>query len=195
MIATDLSVDYVESKMRLADLKIQDADLLREVAEIEKDLAAKEGERVKLQRQIEQLTTSIYERGGYTQTSHAGHNGLTNRVAQLVLPGGSRISAPVITGAAPLKKTHGRPKREDIENAGGSASQEPLPSMIEKMLRESKDGLTLSEMLTKIRESNYVTLSLKPRSMLDQAIFRLKKKGVIVRNDETMKYVLVTATA
>ena len=71
-----------------------------------------------------------------------------------------------------------------------SEEQPSLLALIEKLLLESKDGLTLAELVLKIRESGHVSLSKKPRSMVDQAIFRLKKKDRIVRNPESLKFSL-----
>ena len=186
MIA-DLSpaTDHSELKTRLANLKLDEADLLREAAEIEKTLAAKEGEVLKMRRQIENLTAQIYNGGGYSQT--AG-----NRIAQYTLPNGNRINAAILSAeqVGTAKKAPGRPKREDIENAGGNSAQESLPTLIEKLLRDNKDGLSLADLIQKIRETGYVSLSKKPRSMVDQAIFRLKKKGRIVRNPDSLKFFL-----
>lgn len=185
-------MDYAELKTRLANLKIDEADLLREAAEIEKTLAAKEGEALKLHRQIENLTGQIYQSGGYHQNNSHGHGSNGNRVAQFTLPGGGRINAAILSAeqVGTVKKNPGRPKREDIENAGGNSSQDSLPTLIEKLLRDNKAGLSLAELIQKIRESGYVSLSKKPRTMLDQAIFRLKKKEKVVRNADSLKFLL-----
>ena len=161
MISTPSSsdTDCSEMKVRLANLKINEADLLREAAEIEKALAEKEAEVKVVRRQIELLTQQIY---------------------------------PSIGTA---KKAFGRPKREDIENAGGDAAKESLPTLIEKLLRESKDGLSLADLIHMVDEIGYVSLSKRPRSMVDQAIFHLKKKGRIVRNPENLKFILKEAVA
>ena len=189
---SSMATDYAEMKTRLANLKIDAADKLREAAEIERDLASKEGEVAKIRRQIEQLTQNIYQGGGYSQT--AGNTGIGhNRIASVMTPGGGRVNVPVISVEQVVghaKKAPGRPKREDIELAGGNAGQESLPTLIEKLLRDSKDGLSLAELIQKIRETGYVSLSKKPRSMVDQAIFRLKKKERIVRNPDSMKFFL-----
>jgi hypothetical protein len=183
--------DITEARSRLADLKMKEADAMREAAEIEKDLAAKEGEIIKVRRQIEQLQHQIYL--GVSSGGSVGLGTGINRIAQLNGPGGSRISAPIIVAeqVGTAKKAPGRPKREDIEMAGGSATQESLPTMIEKWLREAnKEGLSLADIIQKVRESGYVSLSKKPRSMVDQAIFRLKKKEKIVRNPDNMRFFL-----
>lgn len=179
------AADHTEMRTRLANLKLNEAETLRECAEMERDLAAKEGEALKIRRQIEQLTANIYQGGGYNQS------GFHNRIASVLGPTG-RMNVPVISAeqVGTMKKAPGRPKREDIENAGGNAAQGSLPTLIEKLLRENKDGLSLAELIEKIRETGYVSLSRKPRSMLDQAIFRLKKKERIVRNPDSLKFFL-----
>lgn len=156
MIATPSSsdTDYSEMKTRLANLKINEADLLREAAEIAKVLAAKEGEARRVRQQIEILTQQIY---------------------------------PSV-GAANMALC--RPKRNKMEHVGGGPAEESLPTLIEKLPGENKDGLSLAELIHKIREKGYVSLSKKPRSMVDQAIFRLKKNGRIARNAENLKFVL-----
>src|SRR5207244_1045110 len=100
------------------------------------------GEVMKVRRQIEHLTQQIYQGGGYSQT--AGNA----RIREFALPGGGRIHAAVLNGET-VKKSAGRPKKEDIENAGGNAEVK-LPKLIEDLLAESKTGLTLSELLQKI---------------------------------------------
>lgn len=179
---TTIGTDYATLRERLANLKLDEAELLREAAEIEKTLASKEGEIQKMRRQIENLTNQIYQGGGYNQTG--------NRVAQFTLPGGNRINAAILNAeqVGTAKKAPGRPKREDIENAGGNSAQESLPTLIEKLLRDNPDGLSLADLIQKIRETGYVSLSKKPRSMVDQAIFRLKKKDRIVRNPDNLKF-------
>lgn len=188
MTAAVETTDFAEMKTRLANLKIQKADLQREAAEMERELAAKEGEVAKISRQIEQYTATIYSSGGYSDGSTQ-----PARVGNYVLPGGVRISAPTISSAEPVgvaKKAPGRPKREDIENAGGNSAQESLPTLIEKLLRDNKNGMTLADILTHIRSSGYVSLSKNPRTMIDQAIFRLKKKERIVRDQTSLKFFL-----
>jgi hypothetical protein len=178
------TVDYAVLRERLANLKIDEADLLREAAEMERNLAAKEGEILKLRRQIENMTAQIYEGGGYSHSQ-------TNRVAQFTLPGGTRVNAAVVS-AEPIGtvKKPGRPKREDIENAGGNSGQDSLPTIIEKTLNESPEGLSLADLVVKIRSSGYVSLSKNFRSMLDQALGRLKKKNKVVRNPENLRFFL-----
>ena len=156
MISTPSSsdTDCSEMKVRLANLKINEADLLREAAEIEKALSEKEAEVKEVRRQFELLTQQTY---------------------------------PSVNTA---KKALGRANREEDKIAGGDAAKESLPTLIEKLLRESKDGLSLADLVQKIAETKCFSLSKKPRSMIDQAIFRLKKKERIVRNPENLKFVL-----
>ena len=85
MIA-EQTTDYAVLRERLANLKLDEAELLREAAEIEKTLAAKEGEVLKIRRQIENLTAQIFQGGGYG----------AGRVAQFTLPGGNRINAAIL---------------------------------------------------------------------------------------------------
>ena len=73
------------------------------------------------------------------------------------------------------------------EKAGVDAVEESLPAQIEKLLRENKDGLTLVDLLRKIAEG-CVCLTKRRRSMVDQAIFRLKKKDRIARNSENLRF-------
>ena len=156
MIATLSSsdADYSEMKTGLAILKINEADLLREAAEIEKALAAKEGEARRVRQQIEILTQQIYPSVGTA------------------------------------KKALGRAKRNNVENVGGGPAGESLPTLIEKLLRESKDGLSLADLIHKVAENGCVSLCKRPRSIVDQAIFRLKKKGRIARNAENLTFFL-----
>ena len=83
-----------------------------------------------------------------------------------------------------------RPTRDEVEIASGNADQVALPVLIEKLLREYKDGLSLADLFQKIREMGYVGPFKKPRLMLDQAVLRLKKEDRVSRNPETMKFFL-----
>lgn len=153
-IPSSNDTDYSEMKARLENLKINEAHVLREAAEIEKALVAKEGEARRVRQQIEILMQQIYPSVGKVE------NAL------------------------------GRPKQKKMENVGSGPAEETLPTLIEKLLGENKDGLSLAELIQKIREKGYVSQSKKPRSMADQAIFRLKKNGRIARNPENLKFVL-----
>ena len=153
-IPSSSDTDFSEMKTRLANLKINEADIVQETAEIEKALAAKKGEARKVRQQIEILTQQIYPSVGTT------------------------------------KKALGRPTRKKMENIGGSPDDESLPTLIERALRKSKDGLSLADLIHMLNEKGCVGLSKRPRSMVDQAIFRLKKKGRIARNAENLKFFL-----
>lgn len=158
-IPTSSETDYSETNTRIANLKINEADLLREAAEIEKALVAKHGEARRVRQQIEILIQQISPSVGKVQ------------------------------------KAHGRSKRKKMENVGSGPAEGSLPTLIEKLLGENKDGLSLAELIQKIREKGYASQSKKPRSMVDQAIFRLKKNGRIARNSENLKFVLMDKVA
>ncbi len=184
---TAATADYAERKEKLAELKIKEADILsdladmgREIAEKERDYAQKEGELARLRASIDQLVAGSYN----------GHN----RVRDFVAPGLGHRQAAVVEGPiATLKKSPGRPKREQIEAMGGNPSQTSLPNLIETWLKDAgKKGMALAELTDKLHEllksGTYTSVSGKPRSMLDQALFRLKKREKIVRNTENMKF-------
>jgi hypothetical protein len=170
----NMTADVSVQRARLAELKIQEAELLMEAANIERDLAAKEGEILKLRGQIEQLTRGL---------SHLAYGPVTPRVGSEVI-----VKAEV-TGNAPATKTkkHGRPRLSDIENAGGSSSQPSLGAVIEKIVNES-NGVSKPELATKILASGYVSLSDDFETMIDQAIYRLKKKDKIYRHPDSLLF-------
>jgi predicted nucleic acid-binding Zn-ribbon protein len=156
MITTPVSceTDNSEIRVRLAILQSKLADLLLEVAEIEKALSEKESDVTEVRRQIEILTQQI----------------------------GPSVST--------TKKTLGRPNRKEPYSVGGALPEESLPSLIEKLLRENKDGLSLADLIQRLAQTKRTSLSKKPRSMVDQAIFRLKRNGRVVRNPENLKFFL-----
>ncbi len=78
----------------------------------------------------------------------------------------------------------------DTENSSTEAVHVPLLTLIENLLLDSKDGLSMSDLTQKLLEG-YDGQSKKLRSMVDQAIFRLKKSGRITRNQENLKFFLV----
>ena len=63
------------------------------------------------------------------------------------------------------KKNLGRPRRKEIEMACGDTAGVSLLTLIEQLLRESEDGLSLADLIHKITEKRGVSLSKKPRSM------------------------------
>lgn len=200
--ARTATADYAERKGKLADLKIKEADLMstladlnREVAEKEKKCAAVEGEVARLRSQMDQLAWGNVQNGqNGVHNGQNGPNGVRNGVKDIVAPGLGYRQAAVVEGPiATLKKSPGRPKREQIEAMGGNPSQVSLPNVIEIWLKSAgKDGMALAEMVEKLHElikaGGYTSMSDKPRSMLDQAIFRLKKRQRIIRNNENMKF-------
>ena len=132
MIA-DLSESGANQKTQLANLRLKEAELVREIALIEKALSG-------VRQQIERVS--------------------------------ERANSPQL-------------RVEKFANQGG----EPLPTLVVAVLREAPHGLSLAELASKVAERQHFQ-SRRPRSMLDQAICRLKKRGLITRCQETRRIVL-----
>jgi len=79
------------------------------------------------------------------------------------------------------------PRKPTTENAGSDPVRASLPSSIEEVLRDNKDGLTLIDLAHRIAEVRGGT-SRNLLRMIDQAIYRLKKQNRISRNPENMKF-------
>ena len=62
-----------------------------------------------------------------------------------------------------------------------------MPSLIEEVLRENKDGLSLIDLAQRIAEVRG-GMPKQLLGMIHQAIYRLKKKDRISRNPENMKF-------
>lgn len=166
---TDISVQ----RTRLAELKLEEAELQMEAANIERDLAAKEGEILKVRAQIDQLNRTML---------------MTPRATSTSVPGGTSIVAAEHVGTAPKGKKHGRPRLIDIQNAGGSSSQPPLGTLIDKILSGSKQGISKEDLVGKIIASGYVSVSGDFGTMIDQALYRLKKKDKLYRNPDSLLF-------
>lgn len=161
--------DISTQRTRLAQLKLQEAELQMEAANIERDLAAKEGEILAVRAQIDQLNRVML---------------MTPRITSNMTP----IVSAESVGNAPKVKKQGRPRLTDLQNAGGSSTQTPLPKLIDKILSESKDGLSKKDLAAKIIETGYVSLSGNFKSMIDQALYRLEKNNKIVLNRDSLIY-------
>lgn len=169
MLPEQQHIDVVEMRNKIADLKVQEADLLRESAEIERELAKKDEEIAQVRKQINGFSAALYLNG------------------TLPPDGGVQVTGHQI---GKVKKAPGRPKHKDIEAVGGNPAQESLTNLIEGFLREATQGLALKDIVVKINQSGYVSMSKNKRTMIDQALSRLKKKERIVRNPENLRYFL-----
>lgn len=109
-----------------------------------------------------------------------------------------RISSPskplrkrnqAATATVPAEKTDGRRRRGRPSNDEiGGIKQPPLEDVIMSIVQRHKRGLGLDELLTKVRQSGYLSTSLNFRNMVQQAVNRLMQKEKLIKDEESMKY-------
>jgi len=87
----------------------------------------------------------------------------------------------------PIPNAAEAPSRPTTEKAGSDPVRASLPNLIEEVLRDNKDGVSLIDLVHRIAEVRGGT-SKNLRGMVDQAIYRLKQQDRISRNPENMKF-------
>ena len=153
------------------------ADSVAGYSEMKRRLAHLKQIEVVLLREAAEIKKALVEKEGEIQMARRQIAQLT----QQIHPNG---------GAADAASARPKP---DTENSSTEAGHVSLPTLIERLLRESKDGLSLSDLTQKLLEG-YTGQSKTPRSLVDQAIFRLKKRGRITRNRENLRFFLTVLT-
>ena len=80
-------------------------------------------------------------------------------------------------------RRRGRPTREEVD-----PTQPTLEDVIAQVLDHSKEGLTISEIEVRVRNTGYKSMSRNFYNRVQHAVGRLVKKKVLVRDSESQRY-------
>ena len=81
-----------------------------------------------------------------------------------------------------VKRGPGRPKKSTDDN------QPPLGEVITALVQRNKNGLELHELVTKALQAGYQSSSGNFKNMVEQAVGKLLRKNVLVKDQDTMRY-------
>ena len=82
------------------------------------------------------------------------------------------------------KRGRGRPSKAE----SGVDKQPPLEELLLELVEKAKHGLSLAEMVELALKAGYVSTSKNFHNMVQQAVGRMMKKKVLVRDNDSMRY-------
>ena len=83
------------------------------------------------------------------------------------------------------KRGRGRPSKADL---GIEGKQPPLEELLLELVEKSRNGLALDEMVTQALKAGYKSTSKNFHNMVQQAVGRMMKKKVLIRDNDSMRY-------
>jgi len=83
------------------------------------------------------------------------------------------------------KRGRGRPSKAEL---GVEGKQPPLEELLLELVEKSRNGLALDEMVTQALKAGYKSTSKNFHNMVQQAVGRMMKKKVLVRDNDSMRY-------